>query len=106
MVGNLATSRPRGGEFGMASGELHRDTFAGAINSTKRADNCDVDLEQLLTVAEVAALLKVSRSWVYEHTRSRGTPRSERLPHIKVGKYVRFEARALREFIQKKCRPM
>ena len=28
-------------------------------------------LHELLTVEDVAALLKVSRSWVYEHTRSR-----------------------------------
>ncbi len=62
------------------------------------------DLQELLTVDEVAALLRVSKSWVYEHTRSRGTPKSERLPHIKVGKYVRFEARAIRAFIEKKCR--
>ena len=62
------------------------------------------DLHELLTVDDVAALLKVSKSWVYEHTRSRLTPRSERLPFIKVGKYVRFEARALRAFIEKKCR--
>ena len=64
------------------------------------------DLHELLTVEDVAALLKVSKSWVYEHTRSRGTPRAERLPCIKVGKYVRFEARALRAFIQKKCKAM
>ena len=66
--------------------------------------NDEADLHELLTVEDVAALLKVSKSWVYEHTRSRGTQRSERLPCIKVGKYVRFEARALRAFIQKKCR--
>ena len=64
------------------------------------------DLQELLTVDDVAAFLKVSKSWVYEHTRSRGTPRSERLPYIKVGKYVRFDARALRAFIQKKCQAM
>jgi excisionase family DNA binding protein len=62
------------------------------------------DLYELLTVSEVAALLKVSRSWVYEHTRSRGTPRSERLPHIKIGKYVRFDPHAIRAFIERKCR--
>lgn len=72
------------------------------VAQSERED--DADLHELLTVEEVAALLKVSKSWVYEHTRSRGTPRSERLPYIKVGKYVRFEARALRAFIQKKCR--
>ena len=64
------------------------------------------ELGELLTVAEVAALLKVPRSWVYEHVRSRGTSRSERLPHIKIGKYLRFDARAVRAFLEKKCRTM
>jgi excisionase family DNA binding protein len=61
-------------------------------------------IDELLTVDDVAALLKVSKSWVYEHTRSRGKPRSEQLPHLKIGKYVRFDARALRAFIDKQCR--
>jgi excisionase family DNA binding protein len=64
------------------------------------------ELQELLTVEEVAAILRVSKSWVYEHTRARGTPRSERLPYIKVGKYLRFDVRALRAFIQKKCQAM
>ena len=63
-------------------------------------------LHELLTVDDVAALLKVSKSWVYEHTRGRGTPRAERLPHIKIGKYVRFEASAVRAFLKNKCRAM
>jgi excisionase family DNA binding protein len=75
------------------------------VNVIIRSDREDnADLHELLTVEEVAALLKVSKSWVYEHTRSRGTSRSERLPYVKVGKYVRFDARMLRMFIQKKCR--
>jgi excisionase family DNA binding protein len=57
------------------------------------------ELPELLTSDEVAALLKVSKSWVYEHTRTRGTPRSGRLPHVRIGKYVRFEPRAVREFL-------
>jgi excisionase family DNA binding protein len=68
------------------------------------APSSDADLHELLTVDEVAKVLKVSRSWVYEHTRSRGIPRSERMPHIKIGKYVRFDARAVREFLERKCR--
>lgn len=64
----------------------------------------DRELHELLTVNDVAALLKVSKNWVYEHTRSSGTPRSERLPFIKIGKYLRFEARAMRVFLEKKCR--
>jgi hypothetical protein len=43
-------------------------------------------------------------SWVYEHTRSRGVPRSEPLPHVKIGKYVRFDARLVRGFLLKRTR--
>lgn len=51
-------------------------------------------------------MLKVSPSWVYEHTRSGGTPRAERLPHIRIGKYVRFDPRAIQAFLEKKkCQP-
>ena len=57
---------------------------------------------ELLTVADVAALLKVSKSWVYEHTRSRGTPRSDRIPHIKIGKYVRFDPQLVRAFLERR----
>ena len=38
-------------------------------------------------------------------TRSRSTPRTERLPFLKLGKYLRFEARTVRAFLEKKCRP-
>jgi excisionase family DNA binding protein len=61
-------------------------------------------LRELLTVDDVAALLRVSKSWVYEHTRSRGRTGAEPLPHIKVGKYVRFDPRAIRTFIENRCR--
>jgi excisionase family DNA binding protein len=65
----------------------------------------DYELHELLTVEEVAALLKVTRSWVYEHTRARGVAAGERLPHIKIGKYVRFDARAVGAFLERKGRP-
>jgi len=70
------------------------------------APHADGELRELLTVEDVAALLKVSKNWVYEHARSRGTPRSERLPYLKIGKYLRFETRAVRAFLEKKCRTM
>jgi excisionase family DNA binding protein len=60
-----------------------------------------VDLLELLTVSDVAALLKVSKSWVYEHTRSRGAPRSDQLPHIKIGKYVRFDPELVRALLDR-----
>ena len=70
----------------------------------RQGAGADDQLQELLTVDEVAAVLKVSRSWVYEHTRAPGMHPGERLPHIKVGKYVRFDTRAVRAFLEKKCR--
>ena len=59
------------------------------------------DIGELMTVDDVASLLQVTRSWVYEHTRLRGKPRSDRLPHIKLGKYVRFDPHVVRAFLDR-----
>jgi excisionase family DNA binding protein len=59
-------------------------------------DAADDDVDRLLTVDDVAALLRVPRSWVYARTRQRGV---QRLPFIKLGKYVRFEPAAVRVFL-------
>jgi excisionase family DNA binding protein len=53
-------------------------------------------LEDLMTVAEIAAFLKVPVSWVYERTRRRGV---ERLPHIKLGKYLRFSLPEIEQWL-------
>ncbi|MGA2989875.1 MAG: helix-turn-helix domain-containing protein [Candidatus Korobacteraceae bacterium] len=52
---------------------------------------------QLLTVSEIAEALKVPVSWVYERTRRRG---AERMPHIKLGKYLRFEPASIRTWLE------
>ena len=49
----------------------------------------EADDQTLLTADDVAAMLKVSKSWVYEHTRLRGA-RGSGLPFIKVGRLVRY----------------
>lgn len=54
--------------------------------------------ELLLTVQEVADLLKVPVSWVYERTRRRGY---EKLPHLKLGKYVRFRLSDIENYLEK-----
>ena len=54
--------------------------------------------DELLTVAEVAERLKVPVSWVYERTRRRGV---ERIPHFKLGKYLRFDASEVREWLHR-----
>lgn len=69
------------------------------------------ELHELLTVDDVAALLKVPKRWVYDHLRERAGGRSRgasravgRLPHIRIGKYVRFEPRAVRAFLERLSR--
>jgi len=50
----------------------------------------------LMTVEEIARVLHVPVSWVYERTRRRGR---DRIPHIKLGKYLRFEIDAVRAWV-------
>jgi excisionase family DNA binding protein len=76
-----APQRPRSGCFTVngqpsaATGEKSSDHLASA-----RADF-------LLTIEEVAELLKVPISWVYDRTRRRGM---DRIPGFRLGKYWRF----------------
>ncbi len=56
---------------------------------------------ELLTVDELAAVLRVPPSWVYQRTRYRGR---DRLPHIKLGKYLRFEEAAVQAWLDRQRR--
>jgi excisionase family DNA binding protein len=53
---------------------------------------------QLLTVEEVARLLRVPKSWVYERSRARSP---ERFPHIKLGKYLRFYKADVQQYLER-----
>ena len=53
----------------------------------------------LLTPQDAARFLKVSVSWVYEHVRPDA---EDRLPVVKLGKYLRFDARDLRAYVDAK----
>ena len=86
----------------MATETLNSEVIAR--DGVASADDRRAGLEELLTVEDVAALLKVTKSWVYERTRARGLPRTERLCSVKLGKYVRFEARVVREFLAGRSR--
>lgn len=59
----------------------------------------DEPMGELLTVQEAAQFLKVTVSWVYEHVRPEA---DDRLPVLKFGKYLRFDARDLRSYIDAK----
>jgi len=55
--------------------------------------------DTLLTPQDAARFLKVSVSWVYEHVRPDD---QDRLPAVKLGKYLRFDARDLRAYVDAK----
>jgi len=61
------------------AGDMRQPEGACIPRDESIVDSSESRLLELLTVDDVAALLKVSKSWVYEHTRSRSAPRSERL---------------------------
>lgn len=54
-------------------------------------------LDDLLTAQEMADALKVQITWVYAHTRKRGRAR---IPHIKMGKYLRFRPDAVSQWLR------
>lgn len=53
--------------------------------------------DELMTASEVAAFLKVPVSWVYDRTRRQGI---DRLPHVKLRKYLRFSISEVQEWLQ------
>ncbi|MGH2880260.1 MAG: helix-turn-helix domain-containing protein [Steroidobacteraceae bacterium] len=50
--------------------------------------------EDLLTAEEVAAVLRMTPAWVYAQTRSR------QIPHIRLGRYVRYRREALIQWVE------
>jgi len=55
----------------------------------------------LVGAADIAHLLRVPISWVYERTRRRGV---ERMPHFKLGKYLRFSKQEVLDWLHKSRR--
>ena len=70
--------------------------FTSAAEHTNAA-TVEGDDDQLLTVQEVADLLRVPVSWVYGRTRKRS---AERLPGIRLGKYWRFRERDIHVWVE------
>ncbi len=67
----------------MASSTKLGTVQAGQINR--------LELGDILTPQQLADLLQVSKSWVFEQTRQRAKVRNKNpLPCIRLGKYVRF----------------
>lgn len=51
---------------------------------------------KLLTIDELAALLRVPRSWIYDKTR---VSKQNGFPVVRVGKYLRFEFQKVLEWL-------
>jgi excisionase family DNA binding protein len=54
-------------------------------------------IERLLTPDEAAEILRVKLSWLYQHTRRRS---QDRIPFVKIGRYLRFREQDLRTYIE------
>ena len=95
-VGTSSTSHSAGKENKVTPEPhmLHEPPIDGVHSSVHAAKSLAAtggrnrDQYRLLTIHEVADLLQVPVSWVYEHTRHRC---ANRIPGIRLGKYWRFE---------------
>ena len=58
---------------------------------------------EIVDAAELAARWRVPESWIRNRTRAR-TPKEERIPCVRLGRYVRFEwgSPRLAEWLEKK----
>ncbi len=50
----------------------------------------------LITVEQLAEILQVPKSWIYERTRQGQTA----IPHVKLGLYVRFDSDEVIKFFK------
>ncbi len=69
------------------------DSLPGGTHATR-----DGSMSRLLTVEDVATLLNVPRKWVYRRVVLK-PPKG--IPHVKVGKYLRFRETDLRDFVER-----
>ena len=69
----------------LASNQIETPSFDKQARRSQLA--LSQERNELLTVKEVAELLRVPVSWVYDRTRKRSL---DRLPGVRLGKYWRF----------------
>jgi excisionase family DNA binding protein len=91
-------NRYRQSEAPLLASERNRSAPIRRINDsvneprlTRESDN------DLLTIPEVAAILRVRNSWVYERTRRRTR---DRIPGFRIGKYWRFRLSDIHAWVE------
>jgi len=50
--------------------------------------------KKLLTADDIAEMLGMSKDWIYEQVRA------NRIPHVRLGRYVRFRQEAIEEWLR------
>ena len=71
---------------------------SSALQNSQMPGEHSVYNDDLATVSQIAEFLQVPDSWVYERTRRRGI---ERIPHFKLGKYLRFSRSEVLDWVQR-----
>lgn len=54
-----------------------------------------MNAERLLSIAETAAYLRMSRSWLYQQVERK------RIPHVRLGSVIRFDRNAIDRWLKK-----
>ena len=67
--------------------------FVAALQRIDATGGPRPGVDPLLTADEVAALLQVTKAWVYAETRAK------RIPHVPLGRYVRYRRSAVLQWI-------
>lgn len=57
-----------------------------------------MNMDSLIDADTMAEVLKVPKSWLYQRTRFG----QDAIPHVKVGKYVRFDPSEVLSFLKNK----
>lgn len=83
----------------LATGDsyVHADTDGRLYAASPRAATVGKESDRLLTIQQVATILRVPVSWVYGRTRKRS---AQRLPGIRLGKYWRFREEEIHRWIE------
>src|SRR5262250_2324909 len=72
--------------------------FTETVRSTEQSRSRGDTMNRLLRVEEVASLLSVPRKWVYRRV---GLKTPYAIPHLKIGKYLRFREADVQHYIER-----
>ena len=69
------------------------------VSSARKIEDSSRTVIEIITAAELAKRLQVPESWIRSRVRSR-TPIAEQLPHIALGRYIRFDWGAVMDWLR------